>query len=62
MAVFDQLYTKYQKQISVASQSCVLIADHTLPKLEVQDKNTQEIVCHIFNFLDQIGGLNNFNL
>ena len=38
------------------------MSDHTLPKLEVQDKDSQEIVCHIFNFLDQLGGLNNFDL
>lgn len=62
MSVFDELYKKHSKTISISSQSCGLMTDHTLPKLEVTDKESQEIVCHVFNFLDQMGGINEFNI
>ena len=57
MALFDQLYKKYNKKISVSAQSSALLEDHLLPMMQVQDKATGDIVSQVFNFVDQMGGM-----
>ena len=60
--VFETLYSKHQKKISVAAQSVSLVQDHLLPMLIVQDKATNNVVCQVQNFIDQIGSGSNLTL
>ena len=61
MEVFEQIYKKYSKRLSVASQTCTLMEDHLLPMIQVQDRANGEIVMQVFNFVDQMGGLDQLN-
>ena len=44
-AIFDQIYKKHSKKMSVLSQSCTLLPDHLLPMIQVQERSTGDIVC-----------------
>jgi hypothetical protein len=54
--MFEQMQQKHQKRISVSAQQSMLLEDHLLPMMQVQDKHTGEIVAQVFNFVDSMGG------
>ena len=56
MAVFDKLYQRHSKKISVSAQNSELLDDHLLPMMQIIDKQNQNILCQVFNFVDHMGG------
>lgn len=52
--LFDQIYKKHSKKMSVSAMSSTMFADHMLPMVQITDKKNGEVVAQIFNFIDQI--------
>jgi len=38
MTLFDSLYKKHNKKLSVSSQNATLLDDHLLPMMQIEDK------------------------
>ena len=53
--MFDQVYKRNQKKISVLAQSVSMFQNHMLPMIQIVDKKSSEIVSQVFNFIDTIG-------
>ena len=58
---FNELESKYAKQMSVMALNSKLAEEHLLPMLVIQDQQSGDLLAQIFSFIDYMGQKQNIN-